>query len=89
MGILFLIYYCVTVYSAKNDESTEKPIDVDNLENENEKEFDKSVESDITSVTSEINVSTRGPQFPRLLHLKCFFFFFFDVVKRGIHNGYT
>lgn len=55
MGILFLIYYCVTVYSAKSDDKTEKPFDVGNLENENEnaEEFDKSVE-----VTSEINLVT-------------------------------
>lgn len=44
------------MYSAKSDEKIEKPIDVDNLENENEDKFDKSVE-DNTIVTSEINVS--------------------------------
>lgn len=53
MGILFLIYYCVTVYSAKSDEKTEKPFDVGNLGNENGEEFDKSVE-----VTSEISMVT-------------------------------
>ncbi|TMW44229.1 hypothetical protein DOY81_010693 [Sarcophaga bullata] len=48
------------MYSAKSGENTEKPIDVDNLENESDKEFDKSVESDITSVTSEINLDVES-----------------------------
>lgn len=58
MGILFLIYYCVTVYSAKSDEKTEKPFDVDNLENENNgEEFDKSVETgtELSGEGTEVN----------------------------------
>lgn len=59
MGILFLIYYCVTVYSAKSDEKTEKPFEVDNLENENNgEEFDKSIETgtDLNGEGTEVSL---------------------------------
>lgn len=60
MGILFLIYYCVTVFSTKSDGKSVEPFDMANLETEDEggeeQEINKSVEFSTKETLMEVSV---------------------------------
>lgn len=71
MGILFLIYYCVTVYSAKNGDESAPLSEPGNAENQHEEVLAKSgeeIDETIVGDTTQVSIHSDEASIPPFLN---------------------
>ncbi|XP_036347320.1 probable sodium/potassium/calcium exchanger CG1090, partial [Rhagoletis pomonella] len=61
MGLLFLIYYCVTVYSAKGDEKPETALNPDSLQEDGDSALGETSDKEVDLSDANAADSTLGP----------------------------